>query len=74
MASAKRAVWGVVVRLANGRQLFSRPGVRRQGQEDWSPRESPARRYGNAGGRRRVGGSVHTTNAQAREYLVIQLG
>ena len=26
MASAKRAVWGVVVRLANGRQLFYSPG------------------------------------------------
>jgi hypothetical protein len=73
MAAAKgRAEWGVVVRLADGRRLFYSPGSRRQGQEEWSPRPTQAHRYSTQADAERVAGTL-TTNAQAGEYLAVQL-
>ena len=71
MASGKRAEWGVVVRLPDGRRLFYSPESGRQGQEDWSPRESQARRYATREEAEREA-EAFSTNAQAREYLAIQ--
>lgn len=73
MAAAKRADWGVAVRLADGSRLFYSQGSGRQGQEDWSPRESQARRYATREEAEREA-EAFDTNAQAREYLAIQLG
>ena len=73
MASAKRgAEWGVVVRLADGRRLYYSPDSGRQGQEEWSPRESQAQRYATREGAEQVAANF-TTNAQAREYVPVQL-
>ncbi len=73
MASAKRAAWGVVLRLADGSRLFYSPESGRHGQEDWSPRESQARRYATREEAEREAEGF-TTNGQAREYLAIRLG
>jgi hypothetical protein len=72
-ASAKGAEWGVVVRLADGSSLFYSPGSGRQGQEDWSPRESQARRFATQEEAKREAASV-STNAQAQEYRAVRLG
>jgi hypothetical protein len=73
MASAERAAWGVAVRLADGSKLFYSPESGRHGQEDWSPRESQARRYATQEEAEREA-QAFRTNAQAREYQVIPLG
>jgi len=73
LAPARKAAWAVVVRLADGRRLFYSPRNGRQGQESWSPRESQAHRYASREDAERDAASL-TTNAQAREYLVITLG
>lgn len=73
MPSIKRAEWGVVVRLADGSHRFYAPQSGRQGQEDWSPRESQARRYPSREDAEREAASF-TANSQAREYMAIKLG
>lgn len=45
MSSSRAGTWGVVVRLADGSLRYYAPHSRRQGQADWSPRESQARRF-----------------------------
>lgn len=73
MAAAKRrAEWGVVVRLADGRRLYYSLASGRQGQEEWSPRASQVHRYGTQDDADRVAGNF-AINAQAREYLVVHL-
>ena len=71
-AAGRRAEWGVVVRLADGRRLYYSLGSGRQGQEEWSPRASQAHRYGTQGDADRVAGNF-AINAHAREYLAVQL-
>lgn len=73
MASEKRAEWGIAVRLSDGRSLFYSPDSGRQGQEEWSPRPSQARRYPTRQEAERVA-NAFSTNEQAREYLAVQLG
>jgi hypothetical protein len=72
VASAKNVEWGVAVRRADGSHLFYAPHRGRQSQEDWSPRKSQARRYATREEAERDA-QTFGTNAQAREYLAIQL-
>jgi hypothetical protein len=69
----KSSGWGVVGRLADGRQLYRCPPTsRRGGQDQWSPRVTQAARFNSREEAERVA-SEFETNAAAKQYLVVRI-
>ena len=72
MSKAKVGSGCLMVRLADGTGQYFCDETRRQGQMQWSPRETEAHRFATVGEAEQQA-SAFERNSAAKEYLVVPL-